>query len=124
MRKQKRPPPAYRNPRPEATNNYFAPLRDLPMANTEPGSEENFSKIRETNESSRKDTPTLIILTSEPNLVSLQRELTLAVSGEFFFRSTETGIRITTERVVDNNGIHKFFTEKNLNFFTFYTMAN
>jgi hypothetical protein len=44
-KKQKRPPPAYQNPRPVAANNFFAPLRDLLMENLETGRVGNSMKI-------------------------------------------------------------------------------
>jgi hypothetical protein len=47
--KQKRLPPAYQNPWPVATNSFFAQLRDLPMENTEMGSEGNSTKTPRTN---------------------------------------------------------------------------
>jgi hypothetical protein len=46
----------------------------------------------------------LIILSSEANLIHLQRELKSVVSGEFFW-NTATGTRITTRSVVDFNAI-------------------
>jgi hypothetical protein len=56
-KKQKRPPPTYEKARPVPRNNFFAPLRDLPMENAETGSEGNFSKTPETNESTGKGRP-------------------------------------------------------------------
>jgi hypothetical protein len=51
IKKQKRPPLTYQNPRPVATNNFFAPRRDLPMENAETGSEGDSKKTSGTNES-------------------------------------------------------------------------
>jgi hypothetical protein len=48
--KQETPPPTYQHPWPEATNNFFAPLRDLHMENAEPGRKGNSTKTPETNE--------------------------------------------------------------------------
>jgi hypothetical protein len=101
-------------------NNFFAPLRDLPMEVAEPGSERNCTKTPERNESPSNAMPTPIALTSEANLISLPRELERAVS-EQFFRNTATGTRITTTSMVDYNAIQTFLTEKNLHFITFYT---
>jgi hypothetical protein len=53
-RKQKRPPPTYKNPRSVATNDFFAPLRDLPMENAERGSERNSTKTPGINVSTGK----------------------------------------------------------------------
>jgi hypothetical protein len=69
-KKQKRPPPTHQNPQPVATNNSFAPLRDLPMENAETGREENSTKTPETNESKGKSTPPPTVLTSEANLIN------------------------------------------------------
>jgi hypothetical protein len=75
------------------------------------------------NEGNSTKTPP-IILTFEANLISLQRELRSAVTGEFFLRNTATGTWITTKSMMDYNAIQKFLTEKNLHFFTFYTKAD
>jgi hypothetical protein len=77
-----------------ATNKFFAPLRDLPMENGETGSEENPTKTPGTNESTDKSRPPPTVLTSEANIISLQRELKSVVGGEFFLRDTATGTRI------------------------------
>jgi hypothetical protein len=55
----------------------------------------NSTKTPRTNDSLDKGRPPLIILSSEANLISLQRELKSVVSGEFFFRNTATRNRIT-----------------------------
>jgi hypothetical protein len=44
--------------------------------------------------------------------------------SEELFQTTAIGIRITTRSIVDYNAIQKFFTEKDLHFFTFYTKAD
>jgi hypothetical protein len=67
------------------------------------------------NENTGKGRPPPIILTSEANLISLQREQKMLVSREFF-RNTAT-----TKSMVDYNTVQMFLTEKNLHFFTFYT---
>jgi hypothetical protein len=48
-----------------ATNNFFAPFRDLYMENVEPGSKGNSTKTPETNESLGRGMPPLIVLTWE-----------------------------------------------------------
>jgi hypothetical protein len=48
-----RPPPTYQNPRPVATNNFFVPLRDLPMENKEMGNKGNSTKTLGTNEKAK-----------------------------------------------------------------------
>jgi hypothetical protein len=89
-KKQKRPHPTYQNPWLVAMNNSFEPLRDLHMANVEPGSEGNSNEIPGTNESTGKGRPPPTVLTSEANLMSIQRQLKGVVSSEFFFSNTAT----------------------------------
>jgi hypothetical protein len=67
-----------------ATSNFLAPLRDLPMGNEEMGSEGNSTKTYGANESTGKSRPPHIVLSSEANLISLQRKLKSVMSGEFF----------------------------------------
>jgi hypothetical protein len=69
------------------------------MENVEKDSEENFTKIPGTNEGTHESRPPPIILTSEANMICLQREIKRVVGGEFF-RNTATGTRITTKRRV------------------------
>jgi hypothetical protein len=88
-----------------ATNNFFVPLRDLPMENVETGSEGNSTKIFGTSETTGKGRPPLVVLISDANLIGLQRELKSVMSGEFFIRNTATRNRITTKSTVDCNTI-------------------
>jgi hypothetical protein len=98
--------PSYRKcPLQLIKTHFFAPLKDLLTENAETGSEGNSTKTPGTNETTGKGRPPPIVLTSEANLISLQRELKSVVSGEFFFRNTATGIRITTKSMVDYNTI-------------------
>jgi hypothetical protein len=83
-KKLKSPPPTYQNPRPVATNNFFAPLRDLPMENAETGSEGNSTKTPGTYVNSGKCRPSPIVLTSEAKFVGLHGEVKNVVSGGFF----------------------------------------
>jgi hypothetical protein len=71
-KKQKRPPPTYQNLRPMATNNFFAPLRDLPVEDAETGGEGNSTRTPGTNESTGEGRSPLI-LTSDANLIILRR---------------------------------------------------
>jgi hypothetical protein len=54
------------------------------MENEETATEENSTKTPGTNESTGKGRSPPIVLTSEANLISLQRELKNIVSEEFF----------------------------------------
>jgi hypothetical protein len=103
-KKLKRPPPTYQNPRPVATNNFFAPLGDLPMENAEPSSEGNYIKTPEKNDSMGKSRPPSIVLTSEANLNSLKKERKIVVRGEFF-QNTATGTLIMTKSTGDYSAI-------------------
>jgi hypothetical protein len=76
------------------TKNDFAPLRAVPMEGAEvcdetPSLDNNLEKGR----------PPPIVLTSEVNLLSLQKDLKAVVSREFFIRNTASGTRITTKRL-------------------------
>jgi hypothetical protein len=66
-----------------------------------------------------KGRPPLIALTSEVNLLSLQKDINAVVSGEFF-RNTTSGTRITTKRMADYKATQNLSGQKGLPFFTFY----
>jgi hypothetical protein len=95
----------------------------LPMGNAEICSEGNSTKTPGTNESTSKHRPPPILLTSEANLISLQKELKSVVRGDFF-QNTATRTWITTKSMVDYNAMQKFLAEKNLQFLIFYTKAD
>jgi hypothetical protein len=42
-----------------------------------------------------------IVLTSEVNLISLQKDLKAVMTGKFFFRNSASGIRIITKSTAD-----------------------
>jgi hypothetical protein len=102
-----------------AVNNFFVPLRDLHMKSEETSSEENSNNKRGTNESTGKGRPFLVILTTEANLINLQRELKTIMNGELW--NIAIGSWITTKSTMDYNAVQKFLTKKNLHFSTFYT---
>jgi hypothetical protein len=100
------------------TKNFFAPLRAVPMEGAEvcdekPSSEHNLQKGRPP-----------IVLTSEVNFLSLQKDLKAVVTGEFFFRNTGSGTRITTKSMADYKTIQNLSRQKGLPFFTFYTKGD
>jgi hypothetical protein len=71
-----RPLPVYQKPRPMVTKNFFAPLRAVPMEGAKvcdgtPTLDNNLEKGR----------PPPIVLTSEVNLLSLQKDLKAVVTG-------------------------------------------
>jgi hypothetical protein len=68
-----------------------------------------------------KGRPTPIVLTSEVNFLSFQKDLKAVVTGEFFFRNTASGTRITTKSMADKKTMQYLLSQKGLPFFTFYT---
>jgi hypothetical protein len=111
-----RPLPVYQKPRPVVTKKSFAPLRPIHMEGAEmcdetPSSDNNLEKGR----------PLSIVLTSEINLLSLEKKLKAVVTGEFFFRNTASGTPITTKRMAGYKTIQKLLSTKGLPVFTFYT---
>jgi hypothetical protein len=114
-----RPLLVYQKPRPVAKKNFFAPLRVVPIEGAEvcdetPSSDNNLEKGR----------PPPIILTSEVNILSLQKDLKAVVTGEFFFRNTAFGTRITNKSMADYKIIQNLLSHKGLPFFTFYTKGD
>jgi hypothetical protein len=87
-----RPLPVYQKLRPVAIKNFFAPLRVVPMEGAEVSDEAPSS------ENIDKGRPPPIVLTSETNLLSLQKDLKTVVTGEFI-RNTASGTRITTKNM-------------------------
>jgi hypothetical protein len=71
----------------------------------------------------KKGRPPPIVLTSEVNLLSLQKDLKAVVTGEFF-RNTASGSRITTKSMSDYKTIQNLLSQKGLPFFTFCTKGN
>jgi hypothetical protein len=115
MKKQKRSPATYQNPRPVATNNFFAPLTDLHMENAERSSEGNSTKMPEIRESPGKG-----INIGGQIIWSQKRELELSSAGSSSGTlQPEPGSRLkvwwTTEPY------KKCLTENKLHLFTFYT---
>jgi hypothetical protein len=87
----------------------------------ERGSKGNSTKTHGMNESPGKGRPPFIVLSSEANLISLQRELKSVVSDS---SSGTLQLKPITKSMVDYNAIQKFLTKKNLHFFTFYTKVD
>jgi hypothetical protein len=88
-----RPFPVYQKPRPVVTRDSFAPLTAVPMDGAEASNE----GTSPTNETLDKGKPPSVLLTSEANLLSLQKELKNVVTGEYFFRNTASVTWITTK---------------------------
>jgi hypothetical protein len=106
-------------PRPMVIKNFFAPRRAVPMEGVEmcgetPSSDNSLDKGR----------PPPIVLTSEVNLLSLQKDLKAVVTGELFFRNTVSSTRITTKSKADYKTIQNLLGQKGLPFFTFCTKGD
>jgi hypothetical protein len=76
-----------------------------------------------TEDNTDKGRPPPIFLTSEANLLSLQKGLNAVVTGEFF-RNTASGTRITTESMTDYKATQNLLSKKGLPFLTFYTIRD
>jgi hypothetical protein len=113
-----RPLSVYQKSRPVAIKNFFTPLRAVPMEGAEVSDEASYS------ENTDKGRPPPIVLTSEANLLSPQKDLKTVVTGEFFFRNTASGTRITTNNMADYKATQNLLSQKNLPFFTFYTKGD
>jgi hypothetical protein len=69
-----------------------------------------------------KSRPPPIILTSEANQISLQKQHRSVVNRKFF-HNTATGIQITTKNMADYRLIQTSLANKGYPYFTFYTKA-
>jgi hypothetical protein len=90
------------------TKNAFAPLRAVPMQGAEvcgetPSSDNNLDKGR----------PPPIVVTSEVNLPSLQKDLKAVVTREFFL-NTVSATRITTKSMADYKAMQNLLSQKGL----------
>ncbi|PNF27753.1 hypothetical protein B7P43_G12787, partial [Cryptotermes secundus] len=117
-KERSRPLLVYQKPRPVATKYFFAPLRSVPMDGAQSG------EGPSTEDNTGKGRPPPIILTSEVNLLSLQKEMKVVVTGEFFFWNTASSIRITTKNMADYKATQNLLNQKGLSFFTFYTKGD
>jgi hypothetical protein len=61
-----------------------------------------------------------IILTSETNLIQLQKQLKSVVKENFEFRSTQNRTRVITRDVVDFRVVKSHFSNSNLSYYSFY----
>jgi hypothetical protein len=64
--------------------------------------------------------PPPIVLTTQTNLIQLQKQLTELVKGNFEFRNTRNRIRIVTKEMADFSAIKSHFDTKGMSYFTFY----
>jgi hypothetical protein len=80
-----RPLPDYQKLQPVVNKNPFTPLRAVSMDGTEASDE------GQSSDNIDKGRPTPIVLTSEANLLSLQKDLKTVVTGVFLFLNTISG---------------------------------
>jgi hypothetical protein len=76
--------------------------------------EEVFGETSASDSNLDKGRPPPIVLTSEVNLLSLQKDFKTVVTGEFFFRNTASGTRITTKSMADYKAIQNLLSQKGL----------
>jgi hypothetical protein len=76
-----------------------------------------------TEENNDKGRPPPIVLSSEPNLLTIRKVLKAVVTEEFF-RNTAFGTHITTESMTVYKATQNLSNQKGLPFFTFYTAGD
>jgi hypothetical protein len=64
--------------------------------------------------------PPPIILTSQANLIQLQKQLKNVVKGDFEFRSTRNGTRVVTNGMADIKAVKSHFTNNSLSYYSFF----
>jgi hypothetical protein len=104
-------------PKAVSTRNFFAPLRTNDMDMETTGTEKTLPEQDVPRKSSR---PPPIVMISTTNLIRLQRDLKEYVKGEYEFRNTRNGTRITTKEMVDYLAIKSYLEKNNLQYLTFY----
>jgi hypothetical protein len=102
------------------TKNFFAPLRATDME-----CEGNKSKDTDTQDEVQQPArktgrPPPIVLTSQENLIAMQKKLKGLCKGTFELRSTRNGARIITKEMADFSAIRTYLENQNLPYFTFF----
>jgi hypothetical protein len=97
------------------TRNFFSPLR-ANMDTDCPGAEATANEEIVPGKAGR---PPPIILTSQTNLIQLQKQLKNVVKGDFEFRSTRNGTRVFTKGMADFEAVKSHFTNHNLSYYPF-----
>jgi hypothetical protein len=77
----------------------------------------NQQELQPTNKTGR---PPPIVLTSQVNLIQLQKCLKSVTKSDFELRSTKNGTRVVTKEMADFSAIKSHFDTQNLQYFTFY----
>jgi hypothetical protein len=60
------------------------------------------------------------VLTSETNLIQLQKQLKGVAKQTFEFRSTKNGTRVITKDMVDFQAVKAHFDSQNLSYYSFF----
>jgi hypothetical protein len=69
---------------------------------------------------SERSRPPPIVLTSETNLIQLQKQIKGMVKGSFEFHSTRNGTRVVTREMTDFSAIRSHLESKSLHYYTFH----
>jgi hypothetical protein len=103
------------------TRNFFTPLRSIEME------ADHRDDVEDTTECQQHQVPSSeasglppIILTSQVNLIQLQRQLKGILRGRFKFHNTRNGTRVVTVEMADFSAIRSHFESNNLPYFTFF----
>jgi hypothetical protein len=112
-------------PRPQqdvVTRNDFAPLRttEIECEGSTKEVADNPEDELQQRPASQMSRPPPIVLTSEENLIRLQKKLKSLCKDSFEFRSTRNGTRVVTREMADFVAIRYYFDSQNLHYFTFY----
>jgi hypothetical protein len=102
------------------TTNFFALLRSSHMETGEEIAEDIPENVQQQVASSQIGRPPPIVLTSEVNLIALQRQLKEIEKGTFEFRSTRNGTRVVLKEMSDFSEIRAHFESRNLPHYRFY----
>jgi hypothetical protein len=97
------------------TQNVFSPLR-APMDTDSAGAE---ATVNEETVPGKTGRPPPIILTSQANLIQLQKQPKNVVKGDFEFRSTRNGTRVVTKGMADFEAVKSHFTNNSLSYYSF-----
>jgi hypothetical protein len=68
--------------------------------------------------------PPPIILTSQTNLIQLQRKLKNVVQGDFEFRSTRNETKVITKSMADFEADKSYLSNNNLSYYSFQKVTN
>jgi hypothetical protein len=69
---------------------------------------------------SQAGSPPPIVLTTETNLILLQKQLKELAKGNFEFRNSRNGTRIFTKEIADFSAMKQHFDDQRMSYFIFY----